>query len=709
MREFQEFKDSELQLAQLAKELKEGTFVYHMNKAIAAHERGDAKKKQMHLDNAKTARYSMKSTEIAKHKDLLDKYSQMREEVGLPEESELSEGTLMVSRHRSYARPGQGPEAHPITKDHGEASDGSRVYSVKQPNGFHGVLAVKGDTVVGSSHKNLSKDEAHKMGDHYVKHGTVGIGVGNHWSVGSGIHGKVVKEEAELDEAENVSHKDYASAKKRADAFTRQAKKTDSIEDHRKAESAHVVAQFAAKREGNSAALEKHKAQQMVHFKRHNELYSASQISTKGTPLSSRGHMLGAVRRDLSNVKEELELDEAIKGWKHAHSDIAKARAAASSASNNVKLVRLKKDGKESGMHDATKTFKSEDEARAHHANMVKLNPGKNIAHNLYVGGEHKEVLKEQSDRKLTYSQFVDSLQEAGAYQKDMDEKKPVYAQGVKGMKSKPFTKKFKTMDHFNKWADSEKSGDHEVHRVYQEEIEQILASDEFAALDEESKRAILARLAHIIEGASHDSKTRYEYSNDKKSRCYENRATITFSAFLAKLEEAKKYMKEEDEEDEERDDKRADKKSDRNGRKYPVKMHDGDDDGKNLGEESELDEAGAFSYGAKSPRKGSVAYNAMMKRKEQEKNKAPIEPKDQMVGVAKRVSEDVELDEGQTVKTKTGVIHKGSYGSEYDGNEKKKEAPAVKRGRGRPKKDSDESGSTKKYTFHDLLNRLSR
>ena len=60
-------------------------------------------------------------------------------------------------------------------------------------------------------------------------------------------------------------------------------------------------------------------------------------------------------------------------------------------------------------------------------------------------------------------------LQEAGAYQKDMDEKKPVYAQGVKGMKSKPFTKKFKSMDHYNKWADSEHSSDHEVHRVYQE------------------------------------------------------------------------------------------------------------------------------------------------------------------------------------------------------------------------------------------------
>jgi len=53
------------------------------------------------------------------------------------------------------------------------------------------------------------------------------------------------------------------------------------------------------------------------------------------------------------------------------------------------------------------------------------------------------------------------------------------------------------------------------------------------------------------------------------------------------------------------------------------------------------LDEAGPFSYGAKKPRKGSVAYNAMMKRKEQEKNKPPIEPRDQMVGTA-RVIKDV-------------------------------------------------------------------
>jgi hypothetical protein len=54
--------------------------------------------------------------------------------------------------------------------------------------------------------------------------------------------------------------------------------------------------------------------------------------------------------------------------------------------------------------------------------------------------------------------------------------------------------------------------------------------------------------------------------------------------------------------------------------------------------------EAGPFSYGAKKPRKGSVADLAAQKRREQEKNKKPIEPKDQMVGVAKVVTnEDIE------------------------------------------------------------------
>ena len=50
------------------------------------------------------------------------------------------------------------------------------------------------------------------------------------------------------------------------------------------------------------------------------------------------------------------------------------------------------------------------------------------------------------------------------------------------------------------------------------------------------------------------------------------------------------------------------------------------------------VNEGGPFSYGAKKPRKGSVADLAAQKRKEQERGKQPAEPKDQRVGVARVV-----------------------------------------------------------------------
>ena len=80
---------------------------------------------------------------------------------------------------------------------------------------------------------------------------------------------------------------------------------------------------------------------------------------------------------------------EAIKGWKHAHSDIMKHRA---SQGKEVVLHSLKKDGSESGMHDARKTFKTEAEAREHHDRVKKLNPNRQIAHNLYSNGKVEKL-----------------------------------------------------------------------------------------------------------------------------------------------------------------------------------------------------------------------------------------------------------------------------------------------------------------------------
>lgn len=96
-------------------------------------------------------------------------------------------------------------------------------------------------------------------------------------------------------------------------------------------------------------------------------------------------------------------LTEEIKGWKHASRDISNARKSKAAASHTAVLHSLKKDGNESGMHDARKSFPSEKEAREHHANIRRLNPIRNIRHNLYVNGKLHSVLAEEA---LTESAF---------------------------------------------------------------------------------------------------------------------------------------------------------------------------------------------------------------------------------------------------------------------------------------------------------------
>jgi hypothetical protein len=60
-------------------DLEEGTFKYHMDKAIAADQKGDDKKKAYHLDNARSAKLAMPSKDYAKNRELLDKHKQMSE------------------------------------------------------------------------------------------------------------------------------------------------------------------------------------------------------------------------------------------------------------------------------------------------------------------------------------------------------------------------------------------------------------------------------------------------------------------------------------------------------------------------------------------------------------------------------------------------------------------------------------------------------
>ena len=85
---------------------------------------------------------------------------------------------------------------------------------------------------------------------------------------------------------------------------------------------------------------------------------------------------------------EHTEIEEQIKGWKHAHSDIAKIRSARSESGKTVHTVKLNKSGVESKMHDAKRTHSSVEAAERHHEQIKGYNPTRSIAHNLYVDGK---------------------------------------------------------------------------------------------------------------------------------------------------------------------------------------------------------------------------------------------------------------------------------------------------------------------------------
>jgi len=87
-----------------------------------------------------------------------------------------------------------------------------------------------------------------------------------------------------------------------------------------------------------------------------------------------------------------------IKRWKNAHSDLIKFRKDLTNQKKNVKLVSLKKNGEESKLHDATKFFDDEQTAHDYHASVRKLNPNRNIRHNLYIDGKLSKTLDEENN-----------------------------------------------------------------------------------------------------------------------------------------------------------------------------------------------------------------------------------------------------------------------------------------------------------------------
>lgn len=72
-------------------------------------------------------------------------------------------------------------------------------------------------------------------------------------------------------------------------------------------------------------------------------------------------------------------------------------------------------------------------------------------------------------------------LSESPAFEKDLDENKPVVAKGVKGVKSTPFTKRFKNFAAYEKWLETEEAGNYEVNQVMNEGWKSALAATAIA------------------------------------------------------------------------------------------------------------------------------------------------------------------------------------------------------------------------------------
>ena len=60
----------------------------------------------------------------------------------------------------------------------------------------------------------------------------------------------------------------------------------------------------------------------------------------------------------------------------------------------------------------------------------------------------------------------------------------------------------------------------------------------------------------------------------------------------------------------------------------------------------------------------------------------------------------DQALLEGETIEKKGGRVHKGTYGTSHEAGDEGVKKVATQRGRGRPKKDADETGEVKSYDF---------
>lgn len=141
------------------------------------------------------------------------------------------------------------------------------------------------------------------------------------------------------------------------------------------------------------------------------------------------------------------------------------------------------------------------------------------IAEGLFVDPTDDEDLDESKKEDDDYEdededEEDDSINEI-AYEKDLDHNKPIVVHGVKGLKSKPFRKKFRDMSKFEKWSDSDAADDHEIHRIMNEE-EEVEELDEVSMAQKRGNERMRQMLKSKREREKEDEKKAWAQHADE-------------------------------------------------------------------------------------------------------------------------------------------------------------------------------------------------
>jgi hypothetical protein len=117
---------------------------------------------------------------------------------------------------------------------------------------------------------------------------------------------------------------------------------------------------------------------------------------------------------------------------------------------------------------------------------------------------------------EMKLSEIKKSVAET-SYAKDLDEKKPVKVSGVKGMKSTPFTKKFRNLEAYRNWSESDESGNYEVHQVTNEGTGENVKEGYWADAVKAAEKSRAERAGKPFEKnpASHDEQGIYKGDRD--------------------------------------------------------------------------------------------------------------------------------------------------------------------------------------------------